>query len=211
MNPLLNLPYAAGSCAARRVRARVAIVSALLVALGLSLFLWGKPALGKVRLLYWQAQCMKYQTPEGTVASSSDRPTRVSAEWTNFYRLAGGGSVRSDGTVFLHERTSPTGNRRLVAVNVHDSGCFGGRAMVARLFMPGSLFSRVREIAPGHGPRPVEFATVIYSGTPDPRDPSHFVIKYMSGQQTRVIDGWLTDDDRVLLEERRPAVACITP
>jgi hypothetical protein len=205
----LRLPYAAGSSASRR--ARVAVCSSLLVALSLSIFLWGKPAWRRAQLLYWQARSMKYQVPEGTVASSSDRPTIVSLEWANFYRLAGDGTVKSEGTVFLHERRSPGGRRRLVAVNVHDFGCFGGRGMVAHVFAPGSLFSRATEISFTGGVHPVEFAAVIYVGLPDPQDTSHFVIRYDLGKQSRVIDGWLTDDDRVLLEERHPSVACLTP
>jgi hypothetical protein len=190
---------------------RAAIASSLLVALALSIVLWGQPLWGKVQLLYWQARCMKYRMPEGTIASSSNRPTAVAAEWTNFYRHAGGSAVPSEGTVFLHERTSANGKRRLVAINVYDFGCFGQRGMVTRVFVPASLFARGREVASSAGGRLVDFDDVLYSGTPDPYDASHFVINYVAGEKTRVIDGWLTNDDRVLLEERQPPVACLTP
>ena len=154
---------------------------------------------------------MSYQPVSPLIVSAIEHPSVVPVEWKNFYRLAGAGMIKSDGTVFLHERTARNGKRRLVAIDLHACGCFGERAMNARVFVPASLFSRGKEIAGSNARHVVEGTAIVYSATPDQTDASHFVIKYDYGQQTRVIDGWLTDDDRVVLEEQRESVASLTP
>jgi len=42
----------------------------------------------------------------------------------------------------------------------------------------------------------------IFSGQPDPADPSHFTIAYERDGAAGVIDGWLRDDDRIRLIPR---------
>jgi hypothetical protein len=111
----------------------------------------------------------------------------------------------------LHERTSPDGKTRLVAVNLHSAGCFGERTMIARVFVPASLFSQPREVIGAGGSRSVTGTAKVYSATCDSSDPSHFVITYEDARQRCVLDGWLTDDDRVVLEERRSPLAAVTP
>jgi hypothetical protein len=46
-------------------------------------------------------------------------------------------------------------------------------------------------------------ATRIYAGQLDPEDASHFTIDYEARGRRHTIDGWLRDDETVLLEERR--------
>ena len=46
----------------------------------------------------------------------------------------------------------------------------------------------------------------MFAGQPDPADPAHFTIRYELDDQPHVIDGWLRDDDTVLLAWR-PQVA----
>jgi hypothetical protein len=85
---------------------------------------------------------------------------------------------------------------------------------VARVFDPGSAFARPREIidlvARNEGPYLSRYATFQF-GVPDANDNTHFVILYEMAGRRHTMDGWLTDDDRVILEERKPELASLTP
>ena len=119
-----------------------------------------------------------------------------------------GQQIQTWGTLFLHERTTPTSKRRLL-VGVDIAGWSRGGPVV--------LFARVRTIAPAVPMRlPVqekvdhpsvhlsrtEGTLRLFAGQPDPNDASHFTIDYVLGDQKGVIDGWLKEDGSVLLEKR---------
>ena len=121
-----------------------------------------------------------------------------------------GQQIQSWGTLFLHERRASANARpRLVGVDI--AGWSRGSPVV--------LFARVRTIAPAAPLRlpqqekldhpSVRLATTegfvrLLAGQADANDPSHFTIDYAVGDQPGVIDGWLKDDGRVLLEPRSP-------
>jgi hypothetical protein len=47
----------------------------------------------------------------------------------------------------------------------------------------------------------------LYAGQPDPKDASHFTIRYTAGEEEGFIDGWLQDDDTVKLKQRPGAAS----
>ena len=155
---------------------------------------------------------MSYAAPTDRVVWSSEtrRGPGLPTDWINFYQLANSNGSRSEGNLFLHERVSPAGNRRLVAIEFY---C-GGHIVFARVFVPGTLLSRPHERTSSMATQLSlpDHCTVVYAGQPDRSDAAHFTIRYEAAGKTHSIDGWLTDEDQVLLEQRRnDAVACVTP
>ena len=215
MTTSTELHYAPKPPLLRRTRVRAAFAFAAIVALASAGLLWGKPAWAKVQLLYWQARCMSHIAPQDRVVAAPRQPGQVPAAWARFYKIANSSSFLSRGTVFLHERRSQAGARRLVALDLAEANsCVGGGLrMVSRVFVPASAFSSPREIIDwvGWNEAPVMPNATFFAGQPDPEDSSHFVIRYAMAGKEHVMDGWLTDDDKVLLEHRGPPVALVTP
>jgi hypothetical protein len=143
--------------------------------------------------MYWQSRCLRYEANH----------TFTPVEWTNYYRLLSPPGFKSVGTVFLHERVSPCGNRRLVVVELAP---YEPRETLlrARAFVPGGLTSRPRELAQGRGGLSLPDYGEIHAGRPDPHDRSHFTFACEIAGRKNVIDGWLGDDDLVRLEPRPP-------
>ena len=121
-----------------------------------------------------------------------------------------GRQIQTWGTLFLHERATPTSKRKLL-VGVDIAGWSRGGPVV--------LFARVRTIAPAAPMRlptqanvahpSVVLATTesplrLFAGQPDVNDASHFTIDFVIGDAKGVIDGWLKEDGSVLLERRTP-------
>ncbi len=108
------------------------------------------------------------------------------------------------GTVFLHQRQSPAGHIRLVYVSVQYN-----TVLCTQVITPGTSttppriplgelhfngehhFNLVRQSAQ----RPMTF----YAAQPDPADASHFTIPFDFGGDRHIIDGYLRDNDTVLL------------
>ena len=42
----------------------------------------------------------------------------------------------------------------------------------------------------------------LFTGQPDPADPTHFTLTLRYKSQTATLDGWLRDDDTILIEPR---------
>jgi hypothetical protein len=133
----------------------------------------------------------------------------VPTEWQQL-NAAIGQQIQTWGTLFLHERTTPTSKRTLL-VGVDIAGWSRGGPVV--------LFARCRTLAPAVPLRlpaqeKVDHPSVhlshtegtlrLFAGQPDATDASHFTIDYLLGDQKGVIDGWLKDDGSVLLERRGP-------
>lgn len=110
-------------------------------------------------------------------------------------------------TVFLHERTSPAGHRRIVGVDVfgYDVVAPAPTARVIRLmwgiYHPSSRPQTARADNEWHwyiDCRP-EDRLRLFAGQPDPSDPSHFTIGYDYNGAPGVIDVHLQDDDTLRL------------
>lgn len=156
----------------------------------------------QVLLVYWQQQCMTYSAPAGSTADFVPQP------WNRFYAVLSPPGAQSSGTAFLHSRTAPNGNTRLIAVDhlviavsKHNEIFF-----VARGFHPGTLFKSPAEIPIGFEQCRMP-ATKVLAGLVDAADPSHFTIDVefidaWDRKTVTVIDGWLRNDDSILLEPR---------
>jgi hypothetical protein len=175
---------------------------------------------GRVRLGYWQHQCLTYTRPPGTplygaTALEPECWRRFNAERSARTLVAVQRQVGPRrATLFLHERTSPGGNRRLVRVQQwHAANALTiERGYDVTVIAPGTLWRPPKEVGPGRG--------YVYSGRavdarlffaqPDPADPSRFSFDFTAvdrdGATRRgTVDARLNDDDTVTFELRDPA------
>lgn len=109
--------------------------------------------------------------------------------------------------VFLHGRTSPSGDRRILSIEADQRTIppiFDTLRWHFRIVVPDSL----------RGPTDTGFvpddplsiaADRIYAGQPDPSDPSHFTFDYEYAGHRRRVDGWLQDGDKLRLQVRDAA------
>ncbi len=116
--------------------------------------------------------------------------------------------------MFLHERTSPSGHRRLVTVialpqdQSFTPDFIDGHDYISDVFIPGTLTTDpqrvpkfwVLDVLSGYPAKPPNLR--IYAGQVDPHDASKFTIRYEIWAQTGVLDGQLTDDDKLKLMPR---------
>jgi hypothetical protein len=130
-------------------------------------------------------------------------------------------SIQSQGTLFLHERRSPAGNRRLVVVDLRVVWHRQGTVFQAnkRAIEPGTLRREPREtwggppffdltatnlVGQNQQLMDVNYGSTVrfFPGVADPADASHLTIDYEIGDRRETIDGWLRDDDAVDLKLR---------
>jgi hypothetical protein len=161
----------------------------------------------QARLLYWQNKCMNYTAPaDRVVFSSTQRLSPPDDPWTRFYSLLSPPGSQSAGTIFVGALTSPNGNRRLVAVE-----CFPDPSTADWLYLspiavvPGSALNPPRQMI--HWELLLNTPHVIgpglcYAGQLDPQDKSHFTIRFVRDDGEMILDGWLKNNDRVLLQKR---------
>lgn len=154
-------------------------------------------------------------TPVKTVAAAARMPTC----WQRFTALVPPKipqlGAMSGAILFLHERTSPAGHRRLVCVRYYAETYSFTTAFIdayncqRAVFAPGTWTLPPAESArvtmidvisgfPRHPPR-----VRIYAGQADPDDASHFTIRYQMWGQEDVLDGRLDDNDNVTVTPRK--------
>jgi|1185.fasta_scaffold181473_2 hypothetical protein len=152
----------------------------------------------QAQYLYWQHACMTYQQPTNAVAFDAQlaqtppKEARVLPDRTNA------------AYVFIHERKSQSGARRLVTVHVDHQ--YIGLSFISTSYTPATIQPKsVLVIGPGRSmPFTASAAGVkVYAGQPDARDESHFTIRALDAGKSRNYDGWLGDDGVVTIEERR--------
>jgi hypothetical protein len=160
----------------------------------------------RARLMYWQDRCLSYTPPKDLVITSG-KPF-APREWSVFSALLPAPALTTHSTLFMHERRTPSGRRRLVIVELF------GTALRPRVMSIATFRATAAEL---HWDRtwlkPLWVQNSLFLvGQPDPDDPSHFTFSFREGSADStaawtVVDGWLQDDDTVLLEPR----ACTTP
>ena len=216
--PWQRRPWARRALLVGMVAAVVAVVAALTPSL------WHR-----FQLVRLQRACLAHRDPPDAVAyesldlfNSTDHPdvgsrsmsetSAVPTAWTEFYGRLQGTGPRTAGMLFLHERRSPSGARRLVAVDVSTMN-MGFFTFHARLFSVGSFLRPAAELPSaidtsdidgGGSPHftPGHRSVRLYAGQPDQNDPTHFTIDLELDGQRRTLDGWLRDDDTVVIESR---------
>ena len=211
---------------------RVATLALAVVAAG-ACVRWGPAAWRRIQVLHLQRQCMTRHEPYDLVvlevdaerarALAAGQPAYRSVtqagswqpyayylppEWESFYAAHSPSGLLSFGTVFLHERRTPSGRRRLVTVDFSSREFVHGYNWPVqwRVFEPGSLLrpprllaSRQTDLHPAVGPNRLLRA---YAGQVDWSDPAHFTVEVEHARGTTLFDGWLRDDDTVLIEPR---------
>jgi hypothetical protein len=227
--PAIELAYAARSKSLRRRRILVLVgVTILLCALTPLAVRYAKMGAERLRVNRLYRACAAHGAPASTVvweedpqlikqlrgrgyetvpSHGGDASYFVPPAWREL-NAAIGQQIQTWGTLFLHERKTPTAAKPLL-VGVDVAGWSRGGPVV--------LFARVRTTSPAvplRLPRPanVDHPSVhlsptegplrLFAGQPDPNDASHFTIDYQIGEARGVIDGWLKEDGSVLLEKR---------
>ncbi|MGE5609027.1 MAG: hypothetical protein ACM359_07220 [Bacillota bacterium] len=237
-------------------RRRLLILAAVLAMLLGASFLahWGWSKRDHWQLLLVQRRCMHYLAPPGTVVfrqpadlQSQDQavkrslasPAPVPTPWNNLRfkctfppgaSTSFHGTSSSHGTLFLHQRTSPAGNTRLVIVDLNLAWAPRFTILYANkmVVQPASLRSPPKLVWAGNIPGDITVLDLVgrrqdllrppygkeikcLFGQPDPADASHFTIDILIDGQTHIIDGWLRDDDTVMLKVRSPAATQFSP
>ena len=132
---------------------------------------------------------------------------RTIPPWEQFI-AANHGRISTNGTIFLGERTTPSGQKRLVGVDI--TGWSRGGPLIlftyARTFTPVTFahLPALTSSTPSLNLSRTEGILRFYAGQADQTDRSHFTIRYTLDDQENIIDGWLKDDNTVLLEPRVP-------
>jgi hypothetical protein len=135
---------------------------------------------------------------------------------------------------FMHERVSPAGHYRLVLVGtptdkafsfqrqaIIPASWFGSPALPPLTRLADRInvdfdcdplqddsaeerFSSDRTNLERGRDHLLRTAFRVFVGQPDPKDASHFTIRYEVGAEQGIIDGWLGDDDAIRLQARGP-------
>jgi hypothetical protein len=127
-------------------------------------------------------------------------------------RLSGKGAPA---IIFLHQRISPGGHRRLICVSyAPDTDTFQPAFIRSYDYdtytATPATWTRPMGVPPMYGdgfdvksgyPRHAPLVRV-YAGQPDADDPAHFTVRYQMWGQEDVLDGRLQDDDEVTLTPR---------
>jgi hypothetical protein len=140
--------------------------------------------------------------------------------WTKFGALSGPRYQPWAGTqygsiVFLHERISPAGHRRLVAVryqpetNTFNPQFIAGFNCDAQVITPATARTAPVNVTPAYAidvistwPK-VPPKVRMYCGQIDPANVSHFTIRYEFWGKHDTLDGYLEDNDYITLKERK--------
>lgn len=187
------------------------VLAGVVAILIVSVVLFGRGVIDHLRMLWYQHACLTYESVPGEAAYDETGRAKLAAPlvpqcWTNFYTAYSPPGFRSTGTVFLHSlRTTTGGAERLVALDILGRRP-GGITLQSRVFRPGSLFDKPTELTAlmmvgffSRDGKDIPPATV-YLGVTDPKNPSHFTFDVSSPAGRSTINGWLGDDDTLLLE-----------
>ena len=191
---------------------RAVLAASILVLITLSLK-WLGPALDHARLLHYQSECLRYTAPPDRIVLDGPSPYQTAPCWRTFYTLFSPPGRKDLTTVFLHELRKKDGTRRLVTLEASSTW---GNAQLPdseidleyHVIAPATPWTRARLINNAEA-RPNFYhesglgkAFQIHAGQPDPTDPTHFTIQLTYKKDSVIVDGWLRDDDTLLLEPR---------
>ncbi len=247
-NPPAPLDYSPILSARRRWLRRIKrwCPAGALLAVAILWIIYGPTAWRSWKLLRLQEDCLKADLPadrpvyiahpQKAAQLLADRPgeykayssheaVRVDPRWSELAAALGiraGGAGGPFATLFLHERTSPSGHRRLVVIESFTFEPVIGwknryrAALMATVIEPAG-FGRVPKFSsaePMHDDYvdhillkgAVRTADMILAaGHPDSSDPSRFTIAASVFGTLEIFDGQLRDDDTVAIYLRDPA------
>ena len=218
-----------------RSKRRISIVMCLLIVAAGFLAYWYGPAVAdRIRAIAWRRECLSYIPPAQQVVYEEEPSAVAALQNQPGYELTEGARLRwipdcwrnetpnssqLQGTVFLHQRASPSGHVRLVAVDLNvepgsllsSTGDIEDISFVESILIPGGGFKADKPVCLGNtimwicpvDPKPMRF----YAGLPDLNDPSRFSFAYERAGKQSMIDGRLNDDDTISLMPRRGTVS----
>ncbi|CAN5549215.1 hypothetical protein BH09PLA1_BH09PLA1_33010 [soil metagenome] len=176
---------------------RIVFCLALLAVLVAAIVRVGK----QIFYLHRQSQCMEFILSPDTVVFHQG--FKASAAPTSADPI-----LWPTQSVFVHGRSTPAGERRLVAALLWRSGDgtihLWGQQFVLASIVPNS---RLAKQSPHNGSLIIPGDSKIFAGQPDAADPTHFTITYELSGRRHVIDGWVLNDGHVVLEESREPVS----
>ncbi len=208
-----QLDYAPKPSLARRRWLRQFAVVLIALLLATVAWRWGRSSLERMRINRLYSRCAAHVMPADKVIFETDYSKQdqhftgyTPPVWLELNQAATAVTLNSQGTAFLHELRTPSGQRRLVGVDL----IILSRSQL--VFQPRKFVPGVSILRPPHQVRGLQKdmgldtapkgLLSVYAGQLDPSDPSHFTIEYRTDAHTGIIDGWLKDDDTVILEPR---------
>ncbi len=214
----------------RRLR-RVVVFCLIALTVAAALY-FGRNLPTRFAMLRLQSQCMEYTRQGKTIDTFHSTSVPVGLEGDRDYHMgtdplggffwyflptclnefeAAQPQVRpgiNHTVVFLHERVSPTGHKRLVIVRGHPGLSLSAMNLSEfewSVIEPAGLFHDARLLhlgTQGYSPFGLFSARKFAYGAADPADPSHFTLSLSAGDESTIIYGWLQDDDTIRLRER---------
>lgn len=167
---------------------------------------WLPAALRHAELLYWQGECLSYSAPADELVYDHDRSIQlVPKQWSHFYSIFSPPGFVSEATVFMHELKKQNGDRRLVIVDFLPKSD-GNLLQYPRVFIPGTTGRLPEEIPQHSNIAALEFPqsdTRLFAGHVDPVNPNHFTFRVQQGKKQTLFDGWLQNDDTVIIGEEK--------
>jgi hypothetical protein len=227
-----QLEYEPAKRVLRRRRWRRAVAAFMVLVGVVSLWRAGPPFLRQVRYFYWQTRCARFAEPSNFVAYEEDatRGAALLPRAGYFPMPTLGGPTppatlfspppltalqnKPSGAVFLHERTMPSGRRRIVIVFPNVGPPIGNVFRGAGRIVEFQSHTAVpATLLPGSELRPLGKSRLclilqpddvlrLFWGQPDPRQSDHFTIGYELNGAVGTIDGRLKDDGQLDLSVR---------
>jgi len=191
---------------------RRAIALLVILFLGIGAAIWG-PTLGRwTQTMYWQRRCMDCTLPLDRVVFESDIGGAQTVTDQTMNHLVSGlygvdNSYFGGQSAFLHRMQRPDGQERLVWVRIEfktdiqgipNADCQVDTWIPGRLYkMPN--FSRSTESFARFS---FKWKSRFMAGQIDPQNPNHLTINYEQEGKQYIIDGWLNNQDELLISER---------
>jgi hypothetical protein len=223
-DPSPQLDYAPPPPAHQRRSFRRWIIYAVLALVVFSGWFWVPRIVWRVEMRYYYGHSLGHTAPQSLVAVEPDpaKAAALIAQGTHLPDISGNAVYVADSLagmhwgvghcVFLHGRRTPAGEQRLILVElmkVNSVPQLYARAIHLDLFSnPITTSANFHTLPPGPS-HPLPDVPRLYAGQPDPTDDSHFTIKYEYSDRSGILDGWLKDDDSIVIEPRNEEPAFV--
>jgi hypothetical protein len=173
----------------------------------------------RVKLIYWQHECLTHPIPPGTIVYSSGSPTVsvVSPQWNRLSVTMDPFARTSLATVYLGQRVAPDGARRLVALTATSWAFHDDVLLEASTIELGGIYTSPTVT----GDATIEFSAndlpeppagqplfVVYSAVDDPSNPAHFTFCLDIADERYSCDCWLLSTGAIRIDKtvsKRPA------
>jgi hypothetical protein len=213
--PPHDLHYAAASPWHGQRRWRRVIWATAIVALLFTGVIWGPLAWSLLATFQCTRQCLAYSRyPDSIIYDATRSMTdpfaidvHVSEQAVPLRGPRSGMRYQPMPTVFLHARAKPSGQQRLVCVHLANPSAVGVEFRCESYALPpfgrGFQYVKSNDVwLPSNMPMGAHLR--VYAGQADAFDASHFTFDYELNGHRSTVDGWLGNDDTILLAVRQP-------